>query len=243
MKERPILFNAPMVRALLNCTKSQTRRVVKPVGSDDGFVLLDYGQGPWPYRSDDGDSAMRTVKRSGKLYLDETPHACPCGRPGDLLWVKETFKPIASGEVKNGYGEVRYGYAYKVDSAVRWNEHQTIIHDLTGQPETGPMQFQPRPWKPSIHMPRRASRILLEITGVRVERLNSISEEDCWAEGIEEVMHDFDEASQFAMSKRLGCSFEDAKPLFAQLWESINGPRSWEANPWVWVVEFRRIEK
>ncbi|MFZ7338066.1 hypothetical protein ACLS0R_17700, partial [Comamonas jiangduensis] len=94
-------------------------------------------------------------------------------------------------------------------------------------------------WKPSIHMPKWAARIWLEITGVRVERLQQITEADCWKEGIEEVMHDFDEASQIDMAKRLGCCIDDAKPLFAQLWESTGG--DWAANPWVWVIDFKTI--
>ncbi len=90
-------------------------------------------------------------------------------------------------------------------------------------------------------MPRWASRITLEITGVRVERLQDISEADCWAEGVEQVMHDFTKESQIDMAYRLGLCIDDAKPLYAQLWESINGPGSWEANPWVWVVEFKGV--
>ena len=97
-------------------------------------------------------------------------------------------------------------------------------------------------WTPSIHMPRAASRIDLQVTDVRVERLQDISEADCWAEGIEQVMDSFDNDAHFAMANRLGVSVEDAKPLFALLWESINGPGSWDANPWLWVVTFRRIQ-
>lgn len=96
MKSRPILFSAPMVRAILEGRKTQTRRVVKPVGNDEGFVIIDYGNGGWPYRSDDGDSTTHTVKRGGKLYHDETPHACPYGQTGDRLWVRETWRYTAS---------------------------------------------------------------------------------------------------------------------------------------------------
>lgn len=90
-------------------------------------------------------------------------------------------------------------------------------------------------------MPRAASRINLEVTSVRVERLQDISESDCWAEGIEEVMHDFDDAAQIDMANRLGCRIEDAKPLYALLWEQINGKGSWDANPWVWVLDFKHV--
>src|SRR5687768_12827567 len=143
MKERPILFSAPMVRALLEGRKTQTRRICK---------------------------GQRELSNPHDFQLDRCPH----GQTGDRLWGREGFKRIASGEVKNGYGEVRYGFAYKADGATIWAPRPTIIHDLSNQPDAGPMQFQPRPWKPSIHMPRIASRILLEITSVRVERLQDI---------------------------------------------------------------------
>lgn len=222
-KERPILMSAPMVRAILAGTKTQTRRVVKPhkafeewgvKGPDDAYDATtdDDGQGFFLVAGDHG-------------YAGPVP--CPYGQPGDRLWVRETFKAIASGEVKNGYGEVRYGFAYQADGATTWQERPTIIHDLTGQPATGALQFKPVPWKSSIHMPRRASRITLEIVSVRVERLNDISEADAHAEGTPHSM-------QYA-SGRL------ASENFAHLWECINGDDSWDANPWVWVVEFRRL--
>ena len=97
-------------------------------------------------------------------------------------------------------------------------------------------------WTPSIHMPRWASRILLEITDVRVERLNSISEEDCWAEGIEAVDGLFENTEIIDMALKIGCCVEDSKPMFALLWQSIYGDDSWQANPWVWAITFRRIE-
>ena len=96
-------------------------------------------------------------------------------------------------------------------------------------------------WRPSIHMPRWASRITLEVISVRVERLQDISESDCWAEGIEEVMYDFDDAAQIDMANRLGCCIEDVKPLYALWWDLEHGKGSWDANPWVWVVEHKRI--
>lgn len=95
---------------------------------------------------------------------------------------------------------------------------------------------------PAIHMPRWASRLTLEITEVRVERLNDISESDCWSEGIEEIDGMFRNAEIIDMANRIGCCIDDAKPTYACLWESINGPGSWTANPFVWVVSFRRLE-
>lgn len=161
MKEIPILMSAPMVRAILDGRKTQTRRIVKPVGNDGGFVLLDHGNGWWPYRSDDGDSGFHTVKRCGKLYQDETPHACPYGKPGDRLRVKEA--------IRRGLNDRSY---YDAD-------HADTVADAW------PWK---RDYLPSMFCPQGLSRILLEVVSVRVERLQDISEEDAIAEGVDNLM-------------------------------------------------------
>lgn len=229
MKERPIIFSAPMVRALLSGEKTQTRRVVKlphsnPLGQWE--TLLWGGQNGG--RTKDGDTMPAQMaighSRTGDILL------CSYGQPGDRLWVREAHYLTDNGDLEY--------VVYATDSeAVR--EHLTSIDRL---PPDFPAEVkaQHRKLRPSIHMPRWASRITLEVTGVRVERLQDISESDCWAEGIEEVMHDFDDAAQIDMANRLGCCIEDAKPLYALLWERINGKGSWDANPWVWVIDFRR---
>ena len=217
MKERPILFSAPMVRAILAGTKTQTRRVVKPVGGDDGFVLLDHGNGYWPYRSDDGESSFHTVKRGGKEYLDETPHACPYGQAGDQLWVREAFSGPHCMDASDGC---------KAVPPSKWGDCSRIWYWADGNPTEGDWT---RP-RPSIHMPRWASRILLEITAVRVERLQDISETDAEAEGIQEIVD-------------AGVDHDGTpRDAYRALWEQINGADSWSANPWVWVIEFRRIK-
>lgn len=200
MNTRPILMSAPMVRSILANTKRQTRRVVKPVGSDGGFVLQDYGNGWWPYRSDDGESA---VTSDG----NETPHDCPYGQPGDRLWVKETFCRVDGQTMP--WIETDYRATYKAGDR---------LGDTLGIKKR---------WTPSIFMPRHASRITLEVTGVRVERLQDISEADAVAEGIPAGEVSPPDAGRFA---------------YRLLWESINGPGSWDANPWVWCVEFKRLE-
>jgi hypothetical protein len=216
MKERPILMSAPMVRAVLAGTKTQTRRAVKPIGNDGGFVILNHGSHDWPYRSDDGDSTMHTVMRGGKLYLDETPHTCPYGKPGDRLWVRETWaRDDEDGQLIYRADVGRGGDA---------DDWQRGINE-------GVSGYR---WRPSIHMPRAASRILLEITAVRVERLQDISEADAAAEGARPTLAPLD-------SVRLG-AVGTAKDGFLQIWESINGAGSWEANPWVWCIEFRRLD-
>lgn len=218
MKERPILFSAPMVRAILAGQKTQTRRVVKPVGNDGGFVLLDHGKGWWPYRSDDGDSTTHTVKRGGKLYHDETPHASPYGTPGDHLWVREAF---GWAQVATISTPIRQKLVYRADFPDEYD------------------MFGIGNWFPSIHLKRIHSRLLLEVTNIRVERLQSISPTDAAAEGIH---HDdtipFNGPWFASPTDSQGCG--EPAHAYANLWESINGPGSWDANPWVWVIEFKR---
>lgn len=182
MRERPILFSAPMVRPILTGQKTQTRRAVKL--NDAGRVQLATKQ----WHIDDSN-----VK-----------HACPYGQPGDRLWVRESFSP----------------YIYR-EGCWYWADGNMAAYDCE------------KP-KPSIHMPRWASRITLEITGVRVERLQDISEADAQAEGV--TVEDHHKGGYCA-----GEFLPPAVRAFRELWESINGASAWETNPWVWVVEFRRL--
>lgn len=191
MKEHPILFSAPMVRALLNCTKSQTRRVVK---------------------DNEGPNLPSEIQEERELL--GKPY-CPYGQPGDRLYVRETWQ-----HSNYPYGPLDKGCSifYRADY---WDDP----HGMDG--ERSP-EGKYRDWKPSIHMPRWASRILLEIVSVRVERLQDISEADALAEGV---------------SPDMGLCWQSGddtpRGMFGELWESINGPGSWDANPWVWVVEFK----
>ena len=238
MKERQILFKAQMVRAILEGRKTQTRRVVKPQPRID--EMGNFCWNGWNFGQGFGGPHIQSIASPIPSSKTKRVH-CPYGKPGDRLWVRETFKAIASGDVKNGYGKVRYGFAYQADGATIWNERPTIIHDLTGQPPSGPMQFKPVPWKPSIHMPRRASRILLEVTGVRVERLNDISEADAKAEGA--MFHDGRGIGHSGWRHDYKDVHANARSSYARLWQEINGPRLWEANPWVWVIEFKRVNQ
>lgn len=180
MKERPILFSGPMVRAILDGRKTQTRRIVKPQPTNDYVTFM-------PLSSE----LVGVTKHGGPIDNRGWLH-CPYGKTGDRLWVRETWCPDVEP----------YTFRYKADG---------------GEPLER--------WRPSIHMPRWASRITLEVVSVRVERLQDISEEDALAEGITLVERGTSPVDQFN-----------------KLWESINGPGSWEANPWVWVVSFKRIE-
>ena len=181
MKERPILMSAPMVRAILAGTKTQTRRALKQVQVRSAAM-------PEPeWRS------VHTL--------------CPYGQPGNRLWVRESFRDARAAML----GRV----LYRADG-----------DNICG-------------WKPSIHMPRHLSRITLEVTTVRVERLQSISEADAQAEGVTPKWEPG--CSGRLMDALGGFSFRPAASAYAELWEQINGPGAWDANPWVWVVEFKRV--
>lgn len=206
MKERPILFSAPMVRALLDGSKTQTRRVVKTeiVLGRDAFV------------------APRGKKTHGPAYFfpDTAELAlkhCPYGQPGDRLWVRETFTKIIGQTA--GWIETDYRATYT---------HGDRLGDTLGIKKK---------WTPAIHMPRDASRITLEIVSVRIERLGDISEADAKAEGITPKSNG-----------KYHCDFLDGKvecltpvTAYASLWSSIHGDDSWPENPWVWVIEFKKV--
>lgn len=218
MKSRPILFSAPMVQALLAGTKTQTRRVIKP----QPIAVLDV----------DGPARCPMCLPP----LQSFAMTCKIGQPGDRLWVKETYRTRREWD-EFSPKNLPVKFAGESDEQVDWLREQYIHYETCPQPN-GKLTGRIRQ---SIYMRQWMSRITLEITGVRVERLNDISEADCWAEGIEQCDGMFDSAPQAAMAKRIGCSVEDAKPLYACLWESINGPGSWDLNPWVWVIEFRKV--
>lgn len=199
MKEMPILFSAPMVRAIIEGRKTQTRRVMK-----EQPTTLDHATDP-----------ARQVNDRLREIL------CKYGPPGTLIWVREEFS----------------GPHYKSKSPPsEWSESDPIWYWADGNPGSGDWT---RP-KPSIHMPRWASRILLEVTGVRVEQLNEISEADAKAEGA--MFHDGLGIGHSGWRHDYKDVHANARSSFARLWESINGPGSWEANPFVWVIEFKRID-
>lgn len=212
MKERPIIFSAPMVRALLNGTKSQTRRVVK------------FQKEPTTYPETDG---IKFVQIGGKQYWwnsqpDHPAHvtkACPYGQPGDRLWVRESWR-------------VRGGREFEYQQ-----DRSQVMYRATHYEDGFPLGWESYKWRPSIHMPRWASRILLEITAVRVERLADISKDDAMAEGI--VLQP---DGGFGLADSTHYNFSDPTDSYCSLWESINGDGAWFANPWVWVVEFQRAE-
>lgn len=224
MKETGLMFKAPLVRAILEGRKTQTRRLVKPAPAADQ---------PLQYiTTETGLVYARSMEQINSQNIRRIRWESPVGKPGDRIYVRETWSPDPPCDgtwCYTSWAGCRQGQIEGVPERFRTPEHCMYAASTNTD----------MVWTPSVHMPKWAARIWLEITGVRVERLQSISESDCWKEGIEEVMHDFDNATQIDMAKRLGCCIDDAKPLFAQLWESTGG--DWEANPWVWVIDFITI--
>ncbi|MNZ18479.1 hypothetical protein D3C78_354920 [compost metagenome] len=232
MKERPILFSGPMVRAILEGRKTVTRRTVKgnqipeenasesdpvlrwtAVAQNDsryGFIV-------------NGSTATECAQELAKFGR------CPYGQPGDRLWVREAFLPDPDADHRSwaNWTETYVswsGCGSRIDGvppALRKPEHCIYREGWSG----GELA-----WRPSIHMPRWASRILLEITAVRIERLTDISYEQARAEG-----YPADREAE------TGGSDLDAWLWFRSLWKEINGPTSFDANPWVWVVEFKMV--
>ncbi|EBN0300839.1 hypothetical protein AHQ57_12685 [Salmonella enterica subsp. enterica serovar Newport] len=204
MKERGMIFNAEMVRAILDGRKTQTRRPIKwkqtrfteIAERDDGSL--------WPWAED--------CERGGDIWF-----ACPYGEIGDRIWVRETFR------VHSRATDVAT-LVYQASVRNSWTEqtHRVPVA-VCNKPAT------PEKWTPSIHMPRWASRITLEITDVRVERLRGLSEEDAKSEGI------IPSAGGVLPGWEYRINFRD-------LWMDIYGTDNWEANPWVWVIEFKRVE-
>ncbi|SXC31092.1 morphogenetic protein [Klebsiella pneumoniae] len=203
-----MIFNAEMVRAILDGRKTQTRRPIKWKQTRFTEIGEREDGSKWPW-SEDAEHAF------------DFWHPCPFGSVGDRIWVRETFQgPLFDFDLMDSYCKDSTPFeksefcVYKADGvpAPEFYDADDELHCC---------------WRPSIHMPRWASRILLEITDVRVERLKSISDRDALREGCN------------AADMKSGDCVAD---VFARLWASIYGSDSWNANPWVWVIEFKRVE-
>jgi hypothetical protein len=214
-KERPILFNSEMVRAILDDRKMMTRRVVSSfIPNSISFkrgVMLENGDWVSDKTTDPLiPCASITVGLSSPCIAQQY---CPLGTVGDRLWVRETHL-----------------------DAKLMNEGRVLFKADGDRSRFG--------WTPSIHMPRAASRITLEITAIRIERLQDITWDDAKAEGVETTTFPSFAGSPFACWKGYGkgkAYLDSAIEGFQSLWQSINGEESWTANPWVWVVEFKRV--
>ncbi|AAN67159.1 MULTISPECIES: hypothetical protein [Pseudomonas] len=245
-KERPILFSGPMVRAILEGRKTVTRRPVKPGFPSSVTEVFPYAGAP---------HVWMPALQSGEPWYEQV-RECPYGRPGDRLWVRETWGVISHDFDQQGnrvdwdpdrpakaIREMRFGrgyysghIVYAADGPCEWAGDE----DGVGDPRSA--------WKPSIHMPRVAGRILLEVTDVRVERLQDGEGETDFEsryvpEGINRIHHGDGEHYYHPFKSDPGPgNWADPFDAWRELWVSINGADSWNANPWVWVVEFKRIQ-
>ena len=230
MIERGMIFNGEMVRAILDGRKTQTRRPVR-------FPVLDKNLG----------CELAGNELAGELSAGNYLNSA-FGKPGHRIWVRETWATLGNedgccvdwednlckGDERSAARIYRASCEQRPGDYGLWS----IPDDADWKPHTKDHKFEGA-WRPSIHMPRWASRILLEITSVRVERLNAISEEDARAEGIIDGG-----CLNCGEPEPCGCANPepDATDAFAYLWQSIYGQESWNANPWVWVIEFKSIE-
>jgi hypothetical protein len=223
MKERGMLFSKPMVLALLDGSKTQTRRLVKPQPTID--AQGNFCWNGWNFGQTFEGPRIQSIASPLPGSITKKVH-CPYGKPGERLWVRETFAEV--GNVDPGYLIYR---ASDYMEQVRKYRFDTFLPESKVR------------WTPSIHMPRRASRIDLEITSVRVERLQDISEEDALAEGIQPISESDGPNYFTANIDGWNLNFSTALGAYQMLWEWINGAGSWDKNPWLWVVEFTRITK
>lgn len=228
--EKPILFSTEMVRAILEGRKTQTRRIIK-----------------WPKTPDWHDWDYEPNRLEGKTRKDFWPHfrhvsadkdkygavKCPYGSVEDQLWIREKWNYF------NNVGDCGIGCEYGC-------KHGKYVYAATGDWDNDTK------WKPSIHMPKNACRLRLAVTDIRVERLDEISAEDAIAEGFAKVTKDGGRTWKYGIPEKDGYpgpagwvwqEWEvDPVKAYKKLWESINGEESWNGNPWVWVVEFSKVE-
>ncbi|MBO9790472.1 MULTISPECIES: hypothetical protein [Xanthomonas] len=216
MRERPIRLKAHEVRAILSGAKTQTRLVVKPqppAGHNfAGFTTYS------THRADEGKAVWAAGEVRAAL-IDAHRVACPFGQPGDRLWVRETWADLTATHGRH------WERKNPVTGLYERGIHPFLWYAADGdQPEMGGGEINREPWRPSTSMPRSACRLVLEITDVRVERLQTITDVDALAEGVD----------------RTNTSIPGyAKERFRHLWPSTGG--DWAANPWVWVISFRRL--
>lgn len=234
MTERPILFSGPMVRALLDGSKTQTRRVCKPAQEHALSCVVEV---PDPQERGQVYNRSHFGNEEGGIQF-----ACPYGGKGDRLWVRETFFAWGRWETRYSSKKRRDEWHF-VDMTLECGKAYQYRGDrpqpLAGKRDGG---ITPKWWKrPAIHMPRAASRLTLGITDVRVERLLDISDGDARAEGIEFFNGDTECGCRNYLDKTEKDWTLSPRDSFRSLWESINGPGAWAANPWVWAVSFKRL--
>ena len=216
MKERPIIFSGPMVRALLDGRKSQTRRLIRGLEDVPADMSVYIDSNGWL-------SGLRPKAFDGWKFVTDIygrKVRCPHGATGDRLWIRETWRQV----FPEANGPLEYRADYGEDA------------QITGG------------WNSPLFMPRWTSRITLEITGLRVQRLQDISEEDARAEGLKITGPTVNSAGEVIDDRPgylgYGSLWHDPRRAFETLWDAVNGKRApWSSNPWVWVLDFKRVEQ
>lgn len=240
ISEKPIPFSAPMVRAILDGRRSMTRLVVKPQPNSklgngvpsDAVARRPYIEFPHIWTIESRGIGVRQYEQSTPFSKSDAieywRESCPYGKPGDRLWVQETFSEIPNQKPAGYFTDPKWidrKYWYEADN---------------DKPTWGGK------WKPPIFMPRDACRILLEITDIRAERLQEITEEDAIAEGVTFDVTEEVQREDMVTPGRDSCApvLIAPKDAFLSLWDSINKERGfgWDQNPWVWVIEFKKLE-
>jgi len=228
MRELPTLFSTEMVRLILNGRKTQTRRPLRPQPVCTGTSNLDRFENG----EVDGESLWMPLSKTGKTGIFEPrAYLCPYGRVGDRLWVRETWR-LWEGQAFAGYEALDPDI---LEGSLKGLDLEYL--------KTRPIEYKADsldegPWRPSIFMPKWVCRIFLEITDIRVQRLNQISEEDAIAEGFEST----------AVVTPAGNDYIGQYPSehFYEYWEVLNGKKpgiDWLSNPWVWAITFKKVEK
>jgi len=230
VKERPILFSGSMVNAIREGRKTQTRRVVRPQPEPMSPFAPAALPGDW------------TWHRGGCSYtVSNSPHGpadiaddCPYGVPGDRLWVREKWRPHWTEELGACICYVD-GSLRKPRGLTEYQGHRFM--DMIGDYD----ENNPSPWRPSIHMPRWACRLVLEVVSVRVERVQEITSDDAGAEGVGSAIWESCRWKHPIGVWPDGEGRSVERSNFASLWQEINGNGSWAVNPWVWVIEFKKV--
>jgi hypothetical protein len=229
MKERPIPFKGRLVRRILANAKTQTRRLMKPQPTKNAIKLFHTstikktGLPEFTARDPRGQ-AVAVFPVDEHSVIAEV--VCPYGAPGDRLWVREAFTWITGNGIRPWY---------RADGEPTGRDGKVL-----------PTDPGCRRWMPSIHMPRKVCRIVLEVTGVRAERLQSITDADAIAEGVHELpLQEGQPGAWWTADVSAGPELHARTPrdAFRKIWDEVNGPGSWDADPWLWVVEFKRIDQ